>query len=252
MDQRIKKIIRYKWVKSNHYHKAKMKKILNIFLIIFLVLSQLKSFAEERNYHKELITDWSRIFPDKNRNAAGPKFFKYIIDKDITYKDFIEFNKLYCAVSGSLIDPNSDSEFLFIKESKTNRKICGNYFRCCVPCSCDLMKYSEAQKMKHKFKDGLKEFYVLTIKNPCAKKDFPNRVNKDYFCDGKKINKSEVYNLNGRIVIGLLHNGKSCEKDEIDFVKSHQVTGRYCELRNNTPLQDLDAGMGDIFIKLAR
>tara|TARA_B100001248_G_scaffold45263_1_gene28814 strand:+ start:1560 stop:2249 length:690 start_codon:yes stop_codon:yes gene_type:complete len=229
-----------------------MKKILNISLIIFLVLSQLKSFAEERNYHKELITDWSRIFPDKNRNAAGPKFFKYIIDKDLTYKDFIEFNKLYCAVSGSLIDPNSDSEFLFIKESKTNRKICGNYFRCCVPCSCDLMKYSEAQKMKYKFKDGLKEFYVLTIKNPCKKKEFPNRVNKDYFCDGKKINKSEVYNLNGRIVIGLLHNGKSCEKDEIDFVKSHQVTGRYCELRNNTPLQDLDAGMGDIFIKLAR
>ena len=229
-----------------------MKKILNISLIMFVILFQLKSFAEEKNYHKELITDWSRIFPDKNRNAAGPKFFKYIIDKKITYKDFIEFNKLYCAVSGSLIDPNSDSEFLYIKESKTNKKICGNYYRCCVPCSCDLMKYSEAQKMKYKFEDGFKEFYVLTIKNPCTKKDFPNRVNKDYFCDGEKINKSEVYSLNDRIVIGLLHNGKNCEKDEIDFVKSHQVTGRYCELRNNTPLENLDAGMGDNFIKLSR
>ena len=229
-----------------------MKKILNISLIVFVILFQLKSFAEEKNYHKELITDWSRIFPDKNRNAAGPKFFKYIIDKDITYKDFIEFNKLYCAVSGSLIDPNSDSEFLFVEETKTKKKICGNYYRCCVPCSCDLMKYSETQKMKYEFKDGLKEFYVLTIKNPCDKQDFPNRVNKDYFCDGKKINKSEVYSLDDRIVIGLLHNGKSCEKDEIDFVKSHQVTGRYCELRNNTPLENLDAGMGDIFIKLAR
>ena len=229
-----------------------MKKFLNFFLIIFLILFQLKSFAEEKNYHKELITDWSRIFPDKNRNAAGPKFFKYIIDKEITYEDFIEFNKLYCAVSGSLIDPNSDSEFLFVEETKTKKKICGNYYRCCVPCSCDLMKYSETQKMKYEFKDGLKEFYVLTIKNPCDKQDFPNRVNKDYFCDGKKINKSEVYSLDDRIVIGLLHNGKSCEKDEIDFVKSHQVTGRYCELRNNTPLENLDAGMGDIFIKLAR
>ena len=229
-----------------------MKKFLNFSLIIFLILFQLKSFAEEKNYHKELITDWSRIFPDKNRNAAGPKFFKYIIDKEITYEDFIEFNKLYCAVSGSLIDPNSDSEFLFVEETKTKKKICGNYYRCCVPCSCDLMKYSETQKMKYEFKDGLKEFYVLTIKNPCDKKDFPNRVNKDYFCDGKKINKSEVYSLDDRIVIGLLHNGKSCEKDEIDFVKSHQVTGRYCELRNNTPLENLDAGMGDIFIKLAR
>ena len=229
-----------------------MKKIFNIFLIVFLISFQLKSFAGEKNYHKELITDWSRIFPDKNRNAAGPKFFKYIIDKKITYKDFVEFNKLYCAVSGSLIDPNSDSEFLFIKESKTSKKICGNYYRCCVPCSCDLMKYSEAQKMKHKFEDGFKEFYVLTIKNPCSKKDFPNRVNKDYFCNGEKINKSEVYSFNDRIVIGLLHNGKNCAKDEIDFVKSHQVTGRYCELRNNTALENLDAGMGDIFIKLAR
>ena len=50
-------------------------------------------------------------------------FFKYIIDKKNTYKDFIEFNKLYCAVSGSLIDQKSDPEFLYIKESKTKKKI---------------------------------------------------------------------------------------------------------------------------------
>ena len=58
-----------------------MKKIFNIFLIVFLISFQLKSFAGEKNYHKELITDWSRIFPDKNRNAAGPKFFKHILTK---------------------------------------------------------------------------------------------------------------------------------------------------------------------------
>ena len=229
-----------------------MKKFLNLSLIIFLILFQLKSFAEEKNYHKELITDWSRIFPDKNRNAAGPKFFKYIIDKDITYKDFIEYNKLYCAVSGSLIDPNSEPDFIFVNEKETKKKICGNYYKCCVPCSCDVMKYSEVQKIKHKFSDGTKEFFVFTIKNPCNKKDFPNRVNKDYFCNGDKINDKQVYSINDHIVIGLLHDGKNCEKDEIDFVKSHKVTGRYCELRNNTPLENLNAGMGDIFIKLAR
>ena len=76
-----------------------MKKISNILVFIILILFNFNSFAEEKNYHKELITDWSRIFPDQNRNAAGPKFFKYIIDKKITYKDFVEFNKLYCAVS---------------------------------------------------------------------------------------------------------------------------------------------------------
>ena len=229
-----------------------MKKILFKFIVIFFVLFQFSSFADEKNYHKELITDWSRIFPDQNRNAAGPKFFKYIIDKEITYEDFIEFNKLYCAVSGSLIDPNSEPDFLYAKESKTNKKICGSYYKCCIPCSCDIMKYSKVVKMKYKFLDGLKEFYVFTIKNPCNKKDFPDRVNKDYFCDGEKINNNQVYNLNNRIVIGLLHKARNCKKEEIDFVKSHQVTGRFCELRNNTPLENLETGMGDIFIKLAR
>ena len=229
-----------------------MKKTLFKFFLIFFVLFQFETFAEEKNYHKELLTDWSRIFPDQNRNAAGPKFFKYIIDKEITYKDFKEFNKLYCAVSGSLIDPNSEPNFLYANESKTNKNICGNYYKCCIPCSCDIMKYSEVEKMKHKFLDGLKEFYVFTIKNPCNKKDFPSRVNKDYFCNGKKINNDQVYNLNGRIVIGLLHKGRKCKKEDIDYVKNHQITGGFCELRNNTPLENLEAGMGDIFIKLAR
>ena len=229
-----------------------MKKTLFKFTIIFFALIQFETFANEKNYYKELITDWSRIFPDQNRNAAGPKFFKYIIDKEITFKDFTEFNKLYCAVSGSLIDPNSEPDFLFAKESKTNKKICGDYYKCCIPCSCDVMKYSEVEKMKYKFLDGFKEFYVFTIKNPCNKKDFPNRVSKNYFCDGEKINNDQVYNLNGRIVIGLLHKGRDCNKEEIDFVKSHQVTGKFCELRNNTPLDSLKGGMGDIFIKLAR
>ncbi len=75
---------------------------------------------------------------------------------------------------------------------------------------------------------------------------------KEYFCDGNKINSDQVFNLNNRIVIGLLHNGRTCKNDDIDLVKNHQITGRYCELRNNTPLEELDAGMGDIFIKLAR
>ncbi len=56
-----------------------MKKILNISLIFFVILFQLKSFAEEKNYQKELITDRSRKFPEKNRNDAGPKFFTYKI-----------------------------------------------------------------------------------------------------------------------------------------------------------------------------
>ena len=186
-----------------------MKKFFFIIFTVFLVFSYNPSLeAQERNYYQELVNEWSKIFPDRNRNAAGPKFFKHILNKDITYQEFVEFNKLYCAVSGSLIDP--------------------------------------------KFKDVEKEFYVLTIKNPCGKKNFPNQVNRDYFCDGESLSKDQVVELNNRLVIGLFHQAKSCDKSEIVKIDNHQVTGLFCEFRNNTPDEQLQSGMGDIFIKLAR
>ena len=229
-----------------------MRILILVFSILFSLLSNNISNADERNYYQELVNDWNKIFPDQNRNAAGPKFFKHIISKDITYQEFLEFNKLYCAVSGSLINPNSEPEKVYLPEVDTKDKICGDYYRCCIPCSCDVMKYAKVKKMKHKFKDVEKEFYVLTIKNPCGKKDFPKRVNRDYFCDGKDLAKDQVVEIDNRLVIGLFYEGKLCTKSDIAKVDSHQVTGMFCEFRNNTPLEQLKTGMGDIFIKLAR
>ena len=122
-------------------------KYLTIFFLLITFSLVKPTYSNQFNYYADLVKDWSKIFPDQNRNAAGPKFFKYIIDKDITYKDFVEYNKLYCAVSGSLIDPNSTPEFVNISEEKTGKQLCGNYYRCCVPCSCDLMKYTTVQKI---------------------------------------------------------------------------------------------------------
>ncbi len=229
-----------------------MRILILVFTILFNLLSNNISQADERNYYQELVNDWNKIFPDQNRNAAGPKFFKHIISKDITYQEFLEFNKLYCAVSGSLINPNSEPEKVYLSEVDTKDKICGDYYRCCIPCSCDVMKYAKVKKMKHKFKDVEKEFYVLTIKNPCGKKDFPKRVNRDYFCDGKDLSKDQVVEIDNRLVIGLFYEGKLCSKSDMAKVDSHQVTGMFCEFRNNTPLDQLQTGMGDIFIKLAR
>ena len=229
-----------------------MRILILVFTVLFNLLSNNISNADERNYYQELVNDWNKIFPDQNRNAAGPKFFKHIISKDITYQEFLEFNKLYCAVSGSLINPNSEPEKVYLSEVDTKDKICGDYYRCCIPCSCDVMKYAKVKKMKHKFKDVEKEFYVLTIKNPCGKKDFPKRVNRDYFCDGKDLAKDQVVEIDNRLVIGLFYEGKLCTKSDIAKVDSHQVTGMFCEFRNNTPLDQLQTGMGDIFIKLAR
>ena len=103
---------------------------LKYFTIFFLLItfSLIKpSYSKQFNYYADLVKDWPKIFPDQNRNAAGPKFFKHILSKDISYKDFIEYNKLYCAVSGSLIDPNSKPEFVYLKNDKNDEKICGFY-----------------------------------------------------------------------------------------------------------------------------
>ena len=231
-----------------------MKKKLLFFLILFFSLFiNTNSFATERDYYQELVNDWLKIFPDRNRNAAGPKFFNHIIKKkNLSYKDFIEFNKLYCAVSGSLIDPNAKPQKVYMNEVGTGKKICGNYYQCCIPCSCDVMKYAKVEKMKHQFTDIEKEFYVLTIKSPCKKKDFPRYVNRDYFCEGENLAKDQVIVLNDRLVIGLYHEGKLCDQATIDIVDNDRVTGGFCEFRNNTPLDQLKGGMGDIFIKLAK
>ena len=230
-----------------------MKKISILILFsLFSLFINTDVISQEKNYYQELVNDWNKIFPDRNRNAAGPKFFKHIISKDISYQDFLEFNKLYCAVSGSLINPNAEPEKVYLQEVNTNKNICGDYYRCCIPCSCDVMKYSKVEKMKHKFKDIEKEFYVLTIKNPCEKEYFPREVNRKYFCDGKNLAKDQVIELNNRLVIGLFHEAKLCNKSEIINIENHQVTGLFCEFRNNKPLEDLQSGMGDIFIKLAK
>ena len=58
--------------------------------------------------------------------------------------------------------------------------------------------------------------------------------------------------LDNKLVIGYLHESRPCLSTDLDYINSHQVTGKFCELRNNTPLDQLKSGMGDIFIKLAR
>ena len=235
-----------------YYKKIKPLKTLFIFLFITIFCFIKPSYSKDFNYYEDLVKDWIKIFPDQNRNAAGPKFFKHILDKETTYQDFIEYNKLYCAVSGSLISPNSRPDFVYLKSAENGEKICGFYHKCCFPCSCDLMKYSQVKNMKHKFSDGEKEFTVLTIKNPCGKNDFPREVNRNYFCNGEVLDNNQVVSIDNRLVIGLLHNSSKCNQQSIAVIDKDEYTGAYCQLRNNAPLEQVQGGMGDIFIKMAR
>ena len=118
------------------------KKIIVLFTFLIFCQNVNYIFASGEAGYESLRNSWYEIFPDGNRNAAGAKFFKYILEKEQNFEKFKEFNKLYCAVSGSLIDPNSEPDFLYAKESKTGKKICGDYYKCCIPCSCDIMTVS--------------------------------------------------------------------------------------------------------------
>ena len=98
-----------------------MKKI--FFVILILLFSINFSFGEvnfqqKKFYYENLVKNWSQIFPDGNRNAAGPRFFKYLIDQNLSYEEFIEYNKFYCPVSGSLINPGEIPDFYFYKRTR--------------------------------------------------------------------------------------------------------------------------------------
>ena len=55
-----------------------------IIFVIFFSIPTYSASSQEKNYYQDIVNDWNKIFPDRNRNAAGPKFFKYIIDKDLS------------------------------------------------------------------------------------------------------------------------------------------------------------------------
>ena len=103
-------------------------KVSFLILIHFSSSSAEVNFQQKKFYYENLVKNWSKIFPDSNRNAAGPRFFKYLIDQDLTYEEFKEYNKFYCPVSGSLINPGEKPDYIYVKELRTQKNICGELY----------------------------------------------------------------------------------------------------------------------------
>ena len=54
----------------------KLKSILFFFFILSITNLNISLAKENKDkYYNNLTKDWRMIFPDGNRNAAGPKFF---------------------------------------------------------------------------------------------------------------------------------------------------------------------------------
>ena len=117
-------------------------------------------------YYEELRADWGKIFPNKNRNAGGALFFNYILDNSSSRDEFFEKNKMYCSVSGSLVRPGSQPEFVSVRGQNENELICGSLYRCCWPCSCDVMKFVQVQALEKTFNDKTEFCLLYTSPSP--------------------------------------------------------------------------------------
>ncbi len=66
-----------------------MRKLVTLILFLSIFISISQASANTEKLYEKLVNDWSIIFPDGNRNAAGPRFFKYILDQNLEYEEFI-------------------------------------------------------------------------------------------------------------------------------------------------------------------
>jgi len=190
-------------------------------------------------------TYYEEIFPDRNRNAGGPMFYKKIseISGDFTEEEFNLHHTFYCGVSGSVI--KSDGQYDYIKvHGLDGNEYYGRYYRCCWPCLCDIMKYVYVDKHTVQLKDKEYEHYVLVIGDPCNK-ELPDEVS-GYKCMNKET-ENGIRTMNNHLIIGVLHDVELYNELEHDI----EDVMNQCEERMNTEPERLMGGMGDIFVKLS-
>jgi hypothetical protein len=225
-----------------------------IFIIIFFVflynLCNTEIFTKEgftdMELYEKLMNDFSKIFPDRNRNAGGPQFYHHIVSLNPTQEEFQKYNTFYCAVSGSPIDPSrggvSDN---IIVNGIDNKIYYGKYYRCCWPCSCDIMRDDLVKLEDHTItlRDGDYTHKVLTINDPCLYEDkIPDEITC-FQCEND-ITQNGIHTDSGRLIIGILH-----ETQEYDNQNIRNILDK-CSNRNSTPIDELIGGMGDISLKL--
>ena len=235
-----------------------IKIILLISILCFYFLYNIVEGFDDTTdeYKKELFNnlmkDFKNIFPDNNRNAGGVQFFHHILNNIRPNKsDFDLYNTFYCAVSGSPIDPMRKNAHDLIKMKDLNgNDICGTYYRCCIPCNCDIMKYGIAENMTFNLSDGEYSCYVITIPDPCKKEDeIPKEVTSFNCSNSRTVN--GIHSDSGRLITGILHDATICSTEQINSINNSDITGSYCNKRNSLSFEEIKGGMGDIFVKLA-
>lgn len=205
-----------------------------------------------RSAYKKLMENFNTIFPNRNRNAGGPQWFKYIVDMNLNKNDFELFNSFYCGVSGSPVDPERGKVFdhVIVKDLENN-DIYGKYYRCCWPCLCDIMKYARVDKYDIVLDDDKVTYDVLTIEDPCCNESKIPKSVTSYKCKNGKT-QNGVYSRNGRLIFALFYDTINLkDKDNRHYKDNISDVLERCSERMNTEPDKLRGGMGDIFVNLS-
>ena len=198
--------------------------------------------------YEKLMNDFEIIFKDRNRNAGGVQFFHHIHNKrnELTKDEYLSHHKVYCAVSGSPIKPHKNNKDKIVVKGIDDKEYIGDYYRCCWPCLCDIMKYVRLEEHRVELSDEILDYHVLVIGDPCIKEEkIPNEVTSFKCLNNETVNGTKT--KNGNLIIGVLHNVKEYNPN-IDNI--HEVNSR-CKDRMNTGPENLKGGMGDIFVLLS-
>ena len=224
--------------------------------------------TDEVLFEDLLDNHWARIFPNGGRNVGGPQFFKYIYEQLATSHDlFKRYSRFYCGVSGAIVRPRDQGQYDLVKiKDNEGRCVVGKYYRCCWPCSCDIMKHARVEQATLRLPNdpsGREETYwVLTIGDPCHRcasspcPDLPPEVTA-YACkdnvtsNGIRVSEGRLTDGSGRLVFALLHD--AAPADQADEVVTADLMTR-CTPRINASPEALETmgGMGNLFVDVAR
>lgn len=227
-----------------------------LLLIVYYVYNYIPketydNFPNKQAHYQRLMNDFSLIFPNNNRNAGGVQFYNHIYSmrNTLTKEEFMLHHTFYCAVSGSPIDPSRDTIYNHIVVNHVDgRQFVGKYYRCCWPCLCDIMKYVLAEHHTIDIQGEDHEHMVLTINDPCQmEEDIPSEITA-FQCENKQTENGIRTNTN-RLIIGVLHDYELYDPNTHDSLVNPIY--QQCKTRMNTLPENLQGGMGDIFVSIA-
>lgn len=265
----------------------KLEIFVKYFVIVFLIYLLIKNSSNKpviegftQEYKQSLFDNflenhYSNIFPDGGRNSGGPMFYKYITDnvntlvknigiqgesQGLDKEHFQLYNQFYCGVSGSIVSPNrsggNTSNNIVLKDLQGVEYI-GKYYRCCVPCLCDLMRYSllEIHSINLPNDPNPYQHFVITVPDPCINMEqIPSQVTA-YNCSNN-LTENGVRTNSGRLIVATLFgpeiNGIIYPEPILYDSNIHTVDGdQFCNQRICQPPDQLRGGMGDIFVLLS-